>query len=100
MQAENVELISAVGLQTWAGRRFYAVEVCGETRARTRVSLTHSRSPKYVRLPGGRIKSHGDSFLVPKHAVFHVPASKLEPDNYQGHIDGYSGLYKSVDVRQ
>ena len=91
------EQIFAIALNTWGGTRYYAVDIIGKTKTRYRVSLTHLRSPQQIRMPGGRIKVHGDTFLVPKYAVRHISASKLEDDSYDGCVYGLGG---TVDAKK
>ncbi|MEW5891342.1 MAG: hypothetical protein AB1768_20455 [Pseudomonadota bacterium] len=77
-------------LDTWAGRRYYAVEVVGETAKKTRVKVL---TPGGVMLPGRRYAHCGDIVLVPKHALSDLPAQqhKVEQGHYDGHIGGYGG---------
>lgn len=85
----------SIVLDTWAGRRYYAVEVVGETPKRTRVRIL---TPGGVMLPGSRYVNYGDTVLVPKHAVVDCPKDnyKVEEGYYDGHVDGYGGV---VDAR-
>ncbi|SMC08043.1 hypothetical protein SAMN00768000_3613 [Sulfobacillus thermosulfidooxidans DSM 9293] len=53
-----------LGLQSWAGLRWFAVTVIGETPTRYRVQCNES-----FRLPGGRWKQLGDVITVPKQAI-------------------------------
>ena len=86
--------MKAVALNTWAGRRYYPVEVISETPSRFRVRSLYRT---WFFLPGKRRVEPEDVFLVPKHAVCDVDQSKLEYDPYCGHIDGYGG---EVDARE
>jgi hypothetical protein len=58
--------MKAIALDTWAGRRYYAVEVVGETPKKARVRIL---VPDGVMLPGGRYARYGEVVLVPKYAV-------------------------------
>lgn len=82
-------------LDTWAGRRYYAVEVVGETPKKARVRIL---TPGGVMLPGRRHVQYGEIALVPKHAICDMPAKshKVEQGYYDGHIGGYGG---TVDAR-
>ncbi len=82
-------------LDTWAGRRYYAVEVVGETSKKARVRIL---TPGGVMLPGRRYAHCGDIVLVPKHALSEPPAEahKVEQGYYDGHVGGYGG---TVDAR-
>lgn len=53
-------------LDTWAGRRCYAVEVVGETPKKARVRIL---TPGGVMLPGRRYAHYNSIVLVPKHAL-------------------------------
>lgn len=66
-----------VVLDTWAGRRYYAVEVVGETPKKTRVRVL---TPGGVMLPGRRYVQCGEVALVPNHAIKDMPsdAHKVE----------------------
>ena len=57
-------------LDTWAGRRYYAVEVVGETPKKMRVRIL---TPGGVMRPGRRYLNCGDTLLVPKQAVVDAP---------------------------
>ncbi len=59
-----------IALDTWAGRRYYAVEVLGETPQKTRVRVLALGG---VMLPGRRFVACGDVVLVPKHAIKNMP---------------------------
>lgn len=85
----------AIVLDTWAGRRYYAVEVVGETPKKARVRIL---TPGGVMLPGRRYVQCGKVALVPKHAIKDTPgdAHKVEQGYYDGHVDGYGGM---VDAR-
>lgn len=95
MRDQSSLSIKAVVLDTWAGRRYYAVEVLGETAKKMRVRIV---APGGVMLPGRRYISCGDETLVPKHAVAELPTEqhKLEQGYYDGHVAGYGGV---SDVR-
>ncbi|WP_146052298.1 hypothetical protein [Diaphorobacter sp. LR2014-1] len=82
-------------LDTWAGRRYYAVEVMGETPKKARVRIL---TPGGVMLPGRRYANCNDIVLVPKHALSELPADahKVEQGFYDGHIGGFGG---TVDAR-
>jgi hypothetical protein len=87
--------IKSVVLDTWAGRRYYAVEVVGETPKKARVRIL---TPGGVMLPGRRYVNFGETVLVPKHALSELPADahKVEQGYYDGHLNGYGGV---VDAR-
>ena len=51
-----------VVLDTWAGRRYYAVELVGETPKKARVRIL---TPGGVMLPGRRYVQYGEIVLVP-----------------------------------
>jgi len=53
-------------LDSWAGRRFYEVDIIGETPKKFRVKVLNSTG---VKLPSGRHVDFGEITLVPKHAV-------------------------------
>ena len=80
----------AIVLDTWAGRRYYAVEVVGETPKKARVRVL---APGGVMLPGRRYVPCGEEALVPRHAVVDLPAEqhKIEQGYYDGHVAGYGG---------
>jgi hypothetical protein len=59
--------MKAIALDTWAGRRYYPVEIVGETPKRVRVRILATDG---VMLPGGRYARCGEVVLVPKHAVY------------------------------
>lgn len=82
-------------LDTWAGRRYYAVELVGETPKKARVRIL---TPGGVMLPGRRYVQCGEIALVPKHAICDMPTEsyKVEQGYYDGHIGGYGG---TVDAR-
>ena len=84
-----------VVLDTWAGRRYYAVEVVGETPRKVRVRVL---TPGGIMLPGRRYARCGEIVLVPKHAVEPRPAEahKVEQGYYDGHIGGFGGV---IDAR-
>lgn len=81
----------AIVLDSWAGRRYYAVEVVGETAARVRVRIL---TPGGVMLPGKRYVNCGEEALVPKHALVDSPdvQHKIEQGYYDGSILGYGGI--------
>ena len=60
-----------IALDTWAGRRYYAVEVVGETLTKTRIRVL---TPGGVMLPNRRYVQCGEITLVPKHAIRDMPA--------------------------
>lgn len=62
-----------VVLDTWAGRRYYAVEVVGETPKKARIRVL---APDGVMLPNRRYVQCGDIALVPKHAIYDMPAQQ------------------------
>lgn len=80
----------AIVLDTWAGRRYYAVEVVGETPKKARVRIL---TPGGVMLPGRRYVNCGETVMVPKHALSDLPANahKVEQGYYDGHVSGYGG---------
>lgn len=84
-----------VVLDTWAGRRYYAVEVVGETPKKARIRVL---TPGGVMLPGRRYVQCGEVVLVPKHGIKDMPsdAHKVEQGYYGGHVEGYGG---TVDAR-
>ena len=57
-------------LDTWAGRRYYAVEVVGETPKKLRVRIL---TPGGVMRPRRRYLNCGDTLLVPKQEVVDTP---------------------------
>ena len=59
-----------VVLDTWAGRRYYAVEVVGETPKKARIRVL---TPGGVMLPNRRYVQCGEIALVPKHAIKDMP---------------------------
>lgn len=85
----------SLSLDTWAGRRHYAVEVVSETPKKARVRIL---TPGGVMLPGRRYANCGETVLVPKHALVDLPAHshKVEQGYYDGHVGGYGG---TVDAR-
>ena len=89
-EKNNAGIIKAIVLDTWAGRRYYAVEVVGETPNKARVRIL---TPGGVRLPGRRYAECNDIVLVPKHAISDLPAdaNKVEQGYYPGHVSGYGG---------
>lgn len=72
-----------VAINSWAGRRTYAVEVVGETKTRYRVKAIH-----FMILPGRRCVAAGQVVLVPKHAV--LAEEPTECGAYAGGIYGYA----------
>lgn len=77
-------------LSTWAGRRYYAVQVVGETPTKVRVAML---TPGGVMLPGRRYVPCNETALVPRHALVDAPADyKVEQGYYDGYIDGYGGV--------
>lgn len=81
----------AIVLDTWAGRRYYPVEVVGETPKKARIKILAQGG---VMLPGRRYLNYGEEALVPKHAVVDLPAQqhKIEQGYYDGHVLGYGGI--------
>ena len=86
----------AIALDTWAGRRYYLVDVIGETPKKARVRILAAGG---VMLPGRRYVQYGEEVLVPKPAVVALPADehKIEHGYYDGHVAGYGGV---GDARQ
>ena len=84
-----------VVFDTWAGRRYYAVEVVGETPKKARIRVL---TPGGVMLPNRRYVQCGEIALVPKHAIKDMPsdAHKIEQGYYNGHVEGFGG---TVDAR-
>ncbi len=82
-------------LDTWAGRRYYAVEVIGETPKKARVRVL---TPGGIMLPNRRYIQHDEIVLVPKKAICDMPAEshKVEQGYYDGHIYGFG---VAVDAR-
>lgn len=60
-------------LDTWAGRRYHAVEVVGATPKKVRVRIL---TPGGVMLPGRRYVPYNATVLVPKHALADLPAER------------------------
>lgn len=60
------ESIKYLGLDTWAGRRYYKVQVLGETKTRVRIKILN---PGGVKLPR-RFVNENEVTLVPKYALF------------------------------
>ena len=87
--------IKSLVLNTWAGRRYYAAELVGQTPKKTRVRIL---TPGGVMLPGRRYVNYGETVLVPKYAVVDLPKEtyKVEQGYYDGHVYGYEGV---VDAR-
>ena len=81
----------ALVLDTFAGRRYYAVEIVGQTPKKIRVRILAAGG---VMLPGRRYVHCGDAVLVPKHAVVDLPDDehKIEHGYYDGHVAGYGGI--------
>lgn len=61
--------IRALVLDTWAGRRYHAVELVGQTPKKARVRIL---TPDGIMLPGHRYVHCGETVLVPKHAVWDI----------------------------
>ena len=82
--------IKYIGLDTWAGRRYYAVEVVGETPKKVRVRIL---TPGGVMLPGRRYVPCDGIVLVPKYSLFDrmVERYKVEEGYYDGNVFGYGG---------
>lgn len=59
-------------IDSWAGRRQYAIEIVGETRTRYRVRVLEQPG---IMLPGRRWKAYGETALVPRHAVVMLAVS-------------------------
>jgi len=72
--------IKSLVLDTWAGRRYYAVELVGETPKKSRIRVL---TPGGVMLPGCRYVNCGETVLVPKHAAI-CPSLVLEIDRPNG----------------
>ncbi len=64
-----------VVLDTWAGRRYYAVEVLGETPKKARIRVL---TPGDVMLPNRRYVQCGEIALVPMHAIYDMPADGID----------------------
>lgn len=81
----------ALVLDTFAGRRYYAVEVVSETPKKFRIRILTNGG---VMLPGRRYVHCGDDVFVPKHAVVDLPAKQhvIEQGYYDGHVAGYGGI--------
>jgi len=96
-QARN-NFVSALALITWAGTRYYAVEIVRYTAQKVWVALNHALSPCRVRLPSGSVHHReGPPFLVPKQAIRYVDGEKCERSEYEGAAYGYGG---NVDARR
>jgi hypothetical protein len=86
--------IKSLVLDTWAGRRYYAVELVGQTPKKTRVRVL---TPGGVMLPGRRYVNCGETVLVPKHAVVDLPKDthkdvQMNPLNEHAELNsGYGG---------
>lgn len=89
--------IKSLVLDTWAGRRYYAVELVGQTPKKARVRVL---TPGGVMLPGRRYVNCGETVLVPKHAVVDLPKDthKVEQGYYDGHLNGYGGVVDARDL--
>ncbi len=74
-EVENLE--KSLVLDTWAGRRYYAVELVGQTPKKARVRVL---TPGGVMLPGRRYVNCGETVLVPKHAVVDLPKDAHKED--------------------
>ena len=72
--------IKSLVLDTWAGRRYYAVELVGQTPKKARVRVL---TPGGVMLPGRRYVNCGETVLVPKHAVVDLPKDTIA--NHRNH---------------
>lgn len=72
--------IKSLVLDTWAGRRYYAVELVGQTPKKARVRIL---TPGGVILPGCRHVNYGETVLVPKHAI----VDNMHKDVYTAHRD-------------
>ena len=94
---ENMSSATAkcIVLDTWAGRRYYAVELIGETPKKARIRVL---TPGGIMLPNRRYVQFGEIALVPKHAIYDMPADshKIEQGCYTGHVEGFGG---TVDAR-
>lgn len=88
--------VKSIVLDTWAGRRYYDVEVVGETPKKVRVRIL---TPGGIMLPHRRYVYFGETVLVPKHALVDRPteAHKSEQGFYDGHVNGFGGV---VDARK
>ena len=84
-----------IALDTWAGRRYYAVEVVGETPKKVRIRVL---TPGGVMLPNRSYVQYGEIALVPKQAIYDTPpeSHKIEQGYYNGHVEGFGG---TVDAR-
>ena len=65
-----------LGLQSWAGLRWYPVTILGETPTKYRVRFDDT-----LTLPSRKVVYPGDIALVPKHAVRLPPAASLKGDD-------------------
>lgn len=96
--APRKPFVAALALITWAGTRYFAVQILGRTKKRVRVALNHALSPERVKLPSGREHlREGNAFLVPPPAIRYVATEKLEREGYEGAVYGYGG---NVDARR
>ena len=59
----NEENMRCIVLDTWAGRRYYAVELIGETPKKARIRVL---TPGGIMLPNRRYVQFGEIALVPK----------------------------------
>lgn len=83
-----------VVLDTWAGRRYYAVEVVGETPKKARIRVL---TPGGVMLPNRRYVQCGEIALVPKHAIKDMPsdAHKIEQGYYNRVKDSWGRVRRT-----
>lgn len=89
---EARKFISALALITWAGTRYFAIDVIRRTAQKVHIALTHRLSPAFVKLPSGKLHYREEkSFLVPKEGVRMVEEQKCETDGYEGAVYGYGG---------
>lgn len=89
-------MTKAIALNTWAGRRYYPVEIVGETPKKLRVKVVNYGG---VMLPGRRYVPSGEVVLVPKDAVVDMPEGKQEDGYFDGHISGFGGKDVHPDAR-
>ena len=93
---EKVEGLSgmplALAVYGASGLRYYPVEVLGQTALKCRVRLTWETF-QGIHTPGRpTIGAFRESFLVPKSAVWRVPAFKLSRDYYGGQVERYGRI--------
>ncbi|MBA4252267.1 MAG: hypothetical protein C0442_11175 [Chlorobiaceae bacterium] len=88
--------MKAIALNTWAGRRYYPVDIIGETQKKLRVQILNYGG---VMLPGRRYVPAGESCLVPKNAVVDMPYGKHEDGYYDGYISGYGVVNITPDAK-